>query len=129
MISEKIGGGVTLINYPNKWTANTEIDLGNGLYGKRCTGTITIAANTRAEVYLTGVSQTTGRIFACGGSWDRGDGNINFNVVGSMLTATGVTNLRASMILQNLYSILFYSTSDMARTDASYDIWVIYTKS
>ena len=121
-----------LINYPNQWPANTEIDLGNGLYGKRITGTITAAADERAAVNIqTGVSNVIGY----GGTWGTRDGDGGaMSPVGATLTQSSGTasqDFISDIRLVATGYMGFYSTSSQPRSGGAntrYDVWVKYTK-
>lgn len=113
------------INFPNTWPANKEIFFGNGVYGQRFTGTITVAKNTPDNtVIMTGLQN--GSIINWGGNWIDADGN--------QMGAGGYKGDTVQSLVQlnktNLNGQLFFSTNDNtgARTNAPYDIWVTYTK-
>ena len=120
-----------LINYPNQWPANTEIYLGNGLYGKRITGTITAAADERATIAMqTGVTN----VISYGGMWGTRDADGGaMSLVGATLTSPSGTAPQAylSEIRLQSGSVVFYSVSSQARSGGAntrYDVWVKYTK-
>jgi hypothetical protein len=120
------------MNYPNQWVAGQEYDFGNGLYGKRITGTITIAANTQSIVNVV-ASGATG-IVDNGGYLTEGETGVPATVgVGqSLLNSSGTTNMSSDVRLVNTTgAINIASRSVNARngnTNSRYDVWVKYTK-
>jgi hypothetical protein len=116
-----------LIVSPHTWPTNEEIDLGDGTFGRRRTGTITSAANiVAAIIYAEGIPSA--RVLSSGGFIDRGDG-----VIGS----TGVIPGANGDLITGFFVITegpqagrlqFNSKSYLARTSSPYDMWVRYTK-
>lgn len=117
MISEKQSD---LIYRPDKWTANTEIDFGGGLYGQRFTGTIT--RNVDTDLYLTLLNGSVSHIIESGGWWNKGTGD-DFPT-----TSMFYSEYCQSCIYREGQKIMFYSKSHDSRTNSAYDIWVKYTK-
>jgi hypothetical protein len=121
-----------LINFPNQWVADQEYDFGNGLYGKRIAGTITVAANTQniLPVVASGVTS----IVDSGGCIGEGDtatpaiASVGHNVV----TSSGTVVLSSDVRLVNSTGALnIASRSANTRSNnpnSRYDIWVRYTK-
>lgn len=106
------------INFPNNWLENTEIYFGNGLYGKRFTGTITKSANEFSMLNLDSSGVT--KLINCGGSWYHGSEYMCLNGTNDVYQSSG-------LVLSN--GILSLRTkSNQARTNAPYDIWALYTK-
>ena len=121
-------GGPNYVNSPHLWVTNgTEIDLGDGSFGRRYVGTITGAANTRVTTTL--LSLTSGisnwNIFDSGGWWtspsQTGTGRIQLGNSDSNGKSSAIYNTPAN-------SIVLITQSDQARTDTPYDIWFRYTK-
>jgi hypothetical protein len=120
------------MNYPNQWVAGQEYDFGNGLYGKRITGTITATANTQNNVNIVPAGVTG--IVSSGGSIGFGDsgatgqtslGQYSVSSAGSTAIASDVRRLDATGALN------LVSSSASARTgnaNSQYDVWVKYTK-
>jgi len=107
-----------LVNSPHLWPANQEIDLGDGSYGCRATGTITCAANNTIGVSFTTIPLNC-KLIASGGWWNRGDGNIAST--GSSLPGSNVQS--AIWLTRN-----FHSLSNNTRNNSPYDIWIRYSK-
>lgn len=106
------------INRPDQWLENTEIYFGNGLYGKRFTGTITQSANGFSMLILDSSGVT--KLINCGGSWYHGSEYICLN---------GTNDIYQSSALVLSNDVLSLRTkSNQARTNAPYDIWATYTK-
>lgn len=106
------------INFPNNWLENTEIYFGNGLYGKRFTGTITKSANEFSMLNLDSSGVT--KLINCGGSWYHGSEYMCLNGTNDVYQSSG-------LVLSN--GILSLRTkSNQARTNAPYDIWALYIK-
>lgn len=118
MISEKQSD---LIYRPDKWTANTEIDFGGGLYGQRFTGTTT--ANANQESWKNLVSSGVNRIIESGGSWDKGTSD--FIPVNNTFYGTAADS---TLYKSDIGKIILYTKSADARSASPYDIWVKYTK-
>ena len=122
----------SLVSRPNQWPENQEVDLGNGLYGKRITGTITAGAGQRHTIQ---VAEGVGNIIAYGGTWGaRPDMSAWYVPVSStVVSATGnlqpyYSDLR---LLAASNRIELLTVSDYARAGeptTRYDIWVKYTK-
>lgn len=122
------------LNRPDRWTANTEINFGNGLYGVRATGTFTATSSGQAfyrDIVASGAANY--KIFSYGGCMKI------HNSSGSVLTRTGVS---WSSSLNKLISIMSFDigasnnlrwgaifAGDYATATDTYDVWVTYTKS
>ena len=116
---------------PNTWTANTEIDLGGGLYGYRATGNMPeITANSSVSFTIANV--VTSRFVSCGG-------NINYTLGGSSRHYPAfVCRYGTDNALQINSSILDTSTdvkmlitcgaNASTTTSNTYDVWFTYTK-
>lgn len=117
--ADAAGSGVTTpgaydINFPNTWKENTEIYFGNGLYGKRYTGTIT--PTTTLSVYQIDASfNNSWMIKNCGGWFSRGCAlnACNTNLAYMLYATSGTLNIQAK---------------DSTSSGSNYDIWITYTK-
>jgi hypothetical protein len=119
----------SLINFPNQWVPGTEYDFGNGLYGKRVTGTVTRPANERDyKSITTGASN----VIAFGGIWRGGGAQASARPIGMpVVLETGPAAYYSELRLFYDGGIGIYTTSPNARdgsNDARYDLWVKYTK-
>ncbi|MDR2889670.1 MAG: collagen-like protein [Lachnospiraceae bacterium] len=117
----------SLIIRPDLWVSGTEYNFGNGLYGRRFTGTITQAVKTQNTITLANLG-ASGRTSAYGGWWHTG--SVCFN----LSDFNGVTQHSRMMVILanangfNIGDLLLCTTSEMARTNCPYDVWVKYTK-
>jgi hypothetical protein len=114
------GSSKVSINRPDLWTANVEYDFGNGLYGQRFTGTITVTKTNLAAVNL---NLSASKMISSGGEWFDG---VNY-------LSTDYTDLSSGIgcgfVRTTSGYITFYSRlRDNDRDNAPYDIWVIYKK-
>jgi len=109
---------------PHLWEAGTEYDFKDGSFGQRFQGTITASANTRNEVVLvaSGVKtvERSNVMFqlAPGDNWYSGGypaTTFPNTVAGGVQVSTA-----GAAVLGTIYS--------SARTDAPYDVWIVYTK-
>ena len=114
---------------PHKWVVGTEYDFGDGTFGKRYTGNLSVAMNTPLSTVLD--SAFTGiKISKSGGDWDLGNSGRQ-SVKGTAITGTpGNISISFSSTIfingVNLYINTFVAAT--TRTNAPYDVWVIYTK-
>ena len=110
------------INFPNTWPENKEIYFGNGLYGKRYTGTYT-GQNTTFEVMLdTNLKKADiSSIVNHGGSVNRAGGGatqtVNWNNTATMHNMAISTNGVYLQIKEN-----------NTTAGHKYDVWMTYTK-
>lgn len=105
--------------HPNTWTTDTVIYFGDDLYGYRTTGDITESANTSYSVDMVYDVES---IISCGGFWTDSDGN----------------KVQVPMNNGNKSAYIYYDTNDTkayfvtkddgARTDADYDVWILYVE-
>lgn len=114
-------GGGALISRPDLWPVNVEIDFGDGLYGKRCSGTITRAANAENFVLIT--YHNCGTVFASGGMYATIDNNYYIHIGQPFVNGEIGTIYRDQA--KDLY---FMSRIPFNRTNAPYDVWALYTK-
>lgn len=107
---------------PNMWKPDTEYSFGNGIYGIRGKGNISAAANEQKTISLgiLGASQ----IIAFGGSWFD-----SIETIAIQESSSGSWESLVSLSSDGKGSILFKTVIDMARTNAPYDVWCLYTKS
>lgn len=110
----------SLVLAPHLWPVNTEVDLGDGSYGWRTTGTITAAAQVQPGVNI-GIDMNTRRTINFGGWWYIGNG---YTQIGS--SNTGLST--AEIYWATIWMSELRSRSNVARTNAPYDVWVRYTK-
>ena len=117
-----------MISRPDLWATNTEIAFGDGLYGYRKTGTLTVAARTRS---ITNIVNNVDTIVGCGGWWTARNNLIKMSVTGAWVIATGVPDIAMASCIDidlNTNYIRLVTSDEQARTDAPYDVWVLYTK-
>lgn len=113
-----------LMNKPNLWTPGVEQSFGDGVYGKRWTGTYSGAANTQAVVELFPKGSTQINIIGQGGWMEYSSGQA-MTLGGAWGTnyAIGVDNMLGSGKQCNLG---FYAPGN--RSNLKYDVWLTYTK-
>ncbi|GMO63771.1 MAG: hypothetical protein Ta2A_11160 [Treponemataceae bacterium] len=111
--------------YPNLWTPNTEVDLGNGLFGYRGTGTITQSANTYNLTVL--IPSFTGAFIGSGGQWVRGGTAETYYLYAQYTAISSDVNVGGFLEIAN-NNLNFRSMDNQGRTNAPYDVWVTYTK-
>ena len=121
--------GNVLISKPNTWTVGTEYNFGDGVYGQRFTGEITATANTGVHELLTEDWQITYTIVDAGGSYVIGT-NTNPWVgwVPLMSSNSSYYHLISYNTGTPIKGLDFLTKTDMLRTNAPYDIWILYTK-
>lgn len=113
------------INKPSTWTTEIEYDFGDGVYGKRFTGTITASANSWTNVTLLPAGSAAINIIDCGG---------HFYYCTNQAVSIGTTwnsnsyNNGLDNMTPNGSALNFGSSSACARTNEPYDIWIIYNK-
>ena len=114
---------------PNTWEAGVEQDFGNGVYGKRFTGTITADANAEAWIGLSGRIPKI-NILSSGGYYTKLQ-----NGVYRQYSVNAYRQYQWSEICfypntddTSTGTLCFSSTANTARTDAPYDVWVLYTR-
>jgi len=115
-------------NMPHLWTSGTEYDFQDGTFGRRFTGTITAASSANHNLLL---PITVGFKIIKAGGWLLIDNTQNFimSVNGGYCSVanTGSPDYY-SLISTHDNNMRIASRSAVARTNAPYDIWVIYTK-
>ncbi|GMO65385.1 MAG: hypothetical protein Ta2D_11770 [Rickettsiales bacterium] len=114
------------VNYPNLWTPNTEIDLGNGLFGYRATGNITAEANA----YAVNTLQTgfTGKLISSGGQWTRGQNAGNYYLYSQYTSINNNVNVGGFLEVLTDGKLNLRTMDNQGRTNMPYDVWVTYTK-
>ena len=120
--------GSDFILKPNIWVVGTEYNFGDGLFGQRFQGNVT--ANGQVRVY-TILDASLGNINII-----KQGGNvffINANDYGSVVNVIAQLNYNNPWNYNNLASVstkglVFENSCYYTRTNAPYDIWVLYTK-
>ena len=123
-------GTVELMHKPNKWDPGKEYDFGDGVYGKRLTGTLTVAKNVESTDKIIFYSGGPVNVISYGGWMDVGDGS-RYTV-----PSTYIYDLPKEGYMGNIYLFYTYVTKQLQlrslsmvdRTNAPYDVWVLYTK-
>lgn len=119
------------INFPNTWPENTEVYFGNGLYGKRITGSVTLVAGTRQDIIIASGISSSGKIVSQGGHVLTSQ-NWKCPIPWSYSNhgSTPGTNFETAAYTQLGPSIehLLYIYTDILAGNTSYDVWVTYTK-
>jgi len=109
---------------PHLWVTGVEYDFGDGSFGQRFKNTITAAANTRSEIVLiaNGIKtiENSNIMFqiSSGDNWY----SAGYPATTFPNTVSGGVQVSAAgaLVLGTIYS--------SARTNAPYDVWVLYTK-
>lgn len=130
-----INAGITSnyeVGKPHLWPVSTEVNLGDGLYGRRVTGTIN--ANAFVQSITDIINDNSGihyQIVSYGGWWSC-YGTAVHEQVGGSRTPDGSTHTCSSSITTSPGNqagiVRFHSISSQNRVNAPYDIWVTYTK-
>jgi hypothetical protein len=110
-----------LMNKPNLWVPGVEYDFGDGVYGQRYTGTITVDANVRSEIYINDAGNVD-TIVSCGGSIEMAPNKHKFMV--------GVYDINGFSTGMFTYDgkVAIESVSPVIRSGYAYDVWLTYTK-
>jgi len=112
---------------PHLWEVGKEYTFSDGSFGRRFTGTITAAANTRVQNTLQALSSTT-TIIGQGGQWKSGNTGFAFpTAIFDGPVASTPPNTFAGLYNANGF-LLLQTICVAARTASSYDIWIRYTK-
>jgi len=127
-LTESEGGGagsaIPLISTPQLWTPGKTYDFGDGLYGRRSTGTITANANVLHGQTLL-ADNNFGEImtyfYESGGWWEVGISGLLYPV------NSNFDNVRFALLIKENKAFDLYTKSDTNRTNARYDVWFIYT--
>ena len=121
-----MGGGGTLISRPDLWPENTELDFGDGLYGQRFTGKITQAANSKAQIMFI---YSIGKLISYGGEWQWGSSTVERATIPDFfINGSGIFTTGGFLFKTGTGGLRFDSYSSGDRTNAPYDVWVLYTK-
>ena len=112
------------VNRPDLWPYDTVIEFSGKLRGYRKKGTITQVATTTIATTILPLSARVG-INATGGTFRIGDGETYSNdmILGS--TGSGGSS-RFSIVRGTPTGITLETTSNVARTNAPYEVWVLY---
>jgi len=113
-----------LINYPNLWAVNVELDFGNGVFGRRFKGAITAAANVVSAIVL--FTQLQIDIFDSGG-YCFVTAATKYFVNAIYIDGNTIYFLNLNYNI-NTGQLGLQSRSVSSRTNAPYDIWILYTK-
>lgn len=109
---------------PNLWTAGVEQSFGDGVYGKRWTGTYSAAANAQATVTLFPKGSTPIHIINQGGEVEyRANQTMTLGGAWSTNYSVGIDNMLGA---GNPCNLGIYTPN--ARTNCKYDVWLLYTK-
>lgn len=116
-----------LLTRPDLWEVGTEYDFGGGLYGRRFTGTITVAANT-TDTRVIANNIGSPRLVSFGGDFAY-DNDLN-------TLQLGYSQVDNNSFCGSLYThsntgggeIRLVTKTSYVRTNAPYDIWCTYTK-
>jgi len=107
---------------PHLWETNTEIDFGDGSFGRRFTGTI--AAQTSMDNELLFPLQGIAFFLVDSGGWFYYGGKYRMTA-----NAYGSSSLYSFLRFEGGIGLWFHSQCSNVRTNDPYDIWIIYTKS
>lgn len=110
---------------PNLWTPGVEQSFGDGVYGQRFVGTISAAANAANTVTLLPAGHPPVKLMSCGGEWEYSKGQ-TMNV--GMCWTTGRHTSGLDNMTGTGNALNFGSVCPTARSNAKYDIWILYTK-
>ena len=113
------------LNRPDLWPTNKEIFFGNGLYGYRANGKLTASANARTVTQIiTITSGLSTPLVNCGGCWVRDNAGVPI-AFGQSDSASYYSCINYNPANGHIAMI---TTSSIARTDASYNVWFTYIK-
>lgn len=110
---------------PNTWAVGVEQNFGDGVYGQRFVGTISAAANAANTTTLLPAGHPPIKLMSCGGEWEYSKGQ-TMNVGMCWTTARYASGLDNMTGTGN--ALDFGSVCLTARSNAKYDIWILYTK-
>lgn len=130
------------INRPDTWTPNTEVYLGNNLYGIRYTGSVAFTANQISKINQSNPTNNntnniqvthTGfngkNVVNYGGIWDRntthGTNYINMPFNSYYTNNECIIGCMFSYIPSTSVNLYFWNSKDGT---TSYDVWCTYTK-
>jgi hypothetical protein len=107
-------------NNPNSWQQNVEIDFGDGTFGWRHTGNITIGANTTHQINSQTPSMSN--VIDSGGWFGENTQYRRFGF-GHYVDANTFSN-----VISQSPDYMIYTRASVVRTSSPYDIWVRYRK-
>lgn len=130
-----INAGITStyeVGKPHLWPVNTEVNLGDGLYGKRYQQTITMTKNVRKDIVIDSSTKSY-NIISYGGIWHRGHlgtGIYDFLIPGIYIGTTQDVGW-SIQVFNDISSVgglrlQVYDSSESGNT--SIDLWITYTK-
>ena len=128
---EYVDSRVPLSTTPHLWPSDgSEVDLGDGTFGKRFAGT-----DTSPTIEIFGGIFTTLKILSAGGNWTlynevTGSTDMYLFTNGSSGSRAPWSQVSAVLDLTNRWTLylILYTNSLMMQVDVNYDIWVRYTK-
>jgi hypothetical protein len=123
--------GPYLVDRPDQWPGDgTEINFGGGLYGVRKTGTVTVAANIGISATIIDNLSGTIKILTGGGQWYWGSQEpaYRLGIPGMRFNSNLTPGYSSQIECFNNSRLLLYSTAYLSRTNAPFDVWVLYTK-
>jgi hypothetical protein len=110
------------------WAIGVEIAFGDGSFGWRATGTISIGASIPSEIILNpAVTSNNGSLISYGGWWTIESG-AKIGIPSGWWGNATMSNY-GFVQLKVTDGIAFNSSRIQQRTNAPYDVWVRYTKS
>jgi hypothetical protein len=117
---------------PNKWPENTEVDLGDGLFGYRATGTITATVNTENSRIIV---RNVDLIISCSGWICAGVDAYKQTINKVVTTNTGMPLTiwgRSSVDVEPIAGILtlrsVFSNPRYGNSNSRFEIYLTYTK-
>lgn len=119
-----------LINHPHLWAENVEVNLGNGLFGRKVSGTIGAAANVFVNTAVVPQQATRLRLVDAGGWWQAGAPDF-YPINQTVLNDNGVILCSSNIVSYGEFTIGCRTMSTIVRQGSNhnyYDIWVKYTK-
>jgi hypothetical protein len=114
---------------PHLWPVNTEVDFGDGSFGRRTVGSVTANASAAAITAMFTITGELLSIDSCGGRIHRDPtSGVNDALYSVIYSAGGAIMNITSGITSHLGTISLNSFSTSARTNAPFDVWVIYRR-
>jgi hypothetical protein len=118
-----------LADRPDLWVTDTEYDLGNGLYGQRFTGTLSITTANQADTQVLINSQINDLIDS--GGWIKApdDTSVKHQINMPITTLTDHTDIGASRLeIHPNGQLVIWAQMNVIAPSIPYDIWIKYTK-
>jgi len=118
--------GIPLSTTPHLWVDDgSEIDLGDGTFGRRWAGGITDTAGVLNNKTLYTIVEPI-NINSCGGNWYNGRSTY---IIGHYYNTSEYSGVQIQVAPGSLDAFLFLTTmTARARNNAPYDVWIRYTK-